>query len=100
MLVDPSSLSNANQSTDVDDKDGFGPIRTTPAHGSSRTVQITEDGQPVQQLLQISISFISCGPFLQSASGEPTRDKELTEIVLRCAEHQPARFGLVFPIFL
>ena len=59
-----------------------------------------EDSQPTQRLLQICISFLTCGPFLQSASGEPTRDKELTEIVLRCAENQPAIFGLVCPIFL
>jgi ataxia telangiectasia mutated family protein len=98
--VDQSSISSAHQTTDVDDKDGFGPIRTTPAHGSFRTIQTLEDGQPAQQLLQICISFITCGPFLQSASGEPTRDKELTEIVLRCAKNQPARFGLVCPIFL
>ena len=59
-----------------------------------------EDSQPTQHLLQTCISFLTCGPFLQSASGEPTRDKELTEIVLRCAENQPARFGLVCPILL
>ena len=100
MLVDPSGLSSTHRTTDADDRDGFGPIRTTPAHGSSRTIQAVEDGQPTQQLLQICISFLTCGPFLQSASGEPTRDKELTEIVLRCAENQPARFGLVCPIFL
>jgi len=100
MLVDPSGLSHAHQTTDVDDKDGFGPIRTTPAHGSSRTIQTAEDSQPAQQLFQTCVSFLTCGPFLQSASGEPTRDKELTEIVLRCAEDQPARFGLVCPIFL
>ena len=98
ILVDSSS--SAHQTTDVDDKDGFGPIRTTPAHGSFRTTQSVEDGQPARQLLQICISFITCGPFLQSGSGEPTRDKELTEIVLRCAENQPARFCLVCPIFL
>ena len=96
--MDSSSISNVHQT--VDDKDGFGPIRTIPAHSSSRTTQAAEDSQPAQQLLQICISFLTCGPFLQSASGEPTRDKELTEIVLRCAENQPARFGLVCPIFL
>ena len=99
MLVDPS-VSDAHQTTDADDKDGFGPIRTVSTHGSSRTIQTEEDGQPAQQLLQACISFLTCGPFLQSASGEPTRDKELAEIVLRCAENQPARFGLVCPIFL
>jgi serine-protein kinase ATM len=51
-----------------------------------------------RNVLEVCIAFLTVGPALQSASGEATRDKSLTELVLNCAESRPSAFLLVCPI--
>ena len=67
---------------DVDDKDDFAPVRTaaqvTQPEAQKQTGGLTHS----QYILSICVSFLALGPVLQSASGEATRDRELTEIIL------------------
>lgn len=86
------------RSSDRDDKDDFGPIRTAAAQ---QTSEMSEDDRHFRHyILEICVGFLTVGPNLQSASGEPTRDNELTETVLECAEDRHQDFFLILPIFL
>jgi serine-protein kinase ATM len=38
----------------------------------------------VESILDVCMSFLAMGPILQSSGEEPTRDRELTDIVLNC----------------
>ncbi|KAH7923978.1 hypothetical protein BV22DRAFT_1196306 [Leucogyrophana mollusca] len=82
----------------ADDKDGFGPIRTTRA-----TLQTPEENQDQEHnrasryLTELCMSFLAVAPILQSSSGEPTRDKQLNELVLECPDD---KFLLVGPAYL
>ncbi len=38
----------------------------------------------VESILDVCMSFLAIGPILQSSGEEPTRDRELTDIVLNC----------------
>lgn len=83
--------------TDVDDGDGFAPIRTTHAiTQSAEASQQSDSMQANQYIAHICMSFLVIVPILQSSSGEPTRDKDLTELVLNCSDD---KFLLVGPIF-
>jgi serine-protein kinase ATM len=86
-----------SRAMDVDDKDGFGPIRTTRMAGASAETQHADDTSANRCTAEICISFLTLVPILQSSSGEPTRDKELTDLVLDCAD---TTFFLLCPIFL
>ncbi|KAF8163206.1 hypothetical protein B0H34DRAFT_744937 [Crassisporium funariophilum] len=97
-ISQPSNASHVHQASDADDKDEFGPIRITTADNSPVLARRAEKDRSTLPLLGICVTFLTCGPYLQSASGEPTRDKELTELILGCAESQPAQFSLVCPI--
>lgn len=46
------------------------------------------------------MAFLTVIPILQSVSGEPTSDKELTELVLNCAENPTETSLLIYRIFL
>ncbi|KAI0063978.1 hypothetical protein BV25DRAFT_1837166 [Artomyces pyxidatus] len=72
------------QGVDVD-KDDFAPILTASQPESQGR---TNTSASVHTVLTIS---------LQSSSGEPTRDKELTELILNCEEDE---FLLACPIYL
>lgn len=64
---------------EVDEADGFGPIRT------SQTTQVEkklEVNTTLRHIARICIGFLSLIPILQSTTSETTRDKELLEIVL------------------
>jgi ataxia telangiectasia mutated family protein len=76
-----------------DDKDGFGPIRTTQQAPETR--QQAEDGTVHRCIVEVCMSFSAVVPILQASSGEPTRDKELTEFVL----HADNNFHLVASVF-
>lgn len=79
---------------DADEKDGFGPIRTTQQ--SPETHQQTENTKATQCIIEVCTTFLAVAPILQSSSGEPTRDRELTELVLECSVE---KFLIVGPIF-
>ena len=85
---------------DVDDKDGFGPIRTGAPPTSSNSPQQAENDRPFLGLLRICIEFLTRGPRLQSPSMDATRDKELTQLILDCANTDPEKFVLICPILL
>jgi ataxia telangiectasia mutated family protein len=94
----PNSLRSLHV-MDIDDKDGFGPIRTTAAQ-SPEVNQQNEGAASIRYITEVCMSFLAVVPILQSFSGEPTRDRDLTELVLGCAKLRPEKFLLVCPIFL
>ena len=78
---------------DLDDNESFGPIKTAQtAEGTHRV------GGAIASLcvVETCISFLAVVPILETSSGEPTRDKELTQLVLDCSYE---RLFLVGPIF-
>lgn len=96
MLSGQSPVSYTGHATS-DDNDGFEPIRTAansrPTDASNRHEIFSS-----RCAMETCIAFLTVGPTLQSASGEPTRDKILTDLILNCAESQPEVFLLVCPI--
>lgn len=83
---------------DADDKDGFGPIRTTTLQNAA-TIAGSDDRRSVAHMFHICLNFISYGSFLQSHSSEPTRDRDLTQLIVESAGSYPERFSILCPIF-
>lgn len=98
-IVTMSSNRSKTHAMDVDDKDGFGPIRTADVQALTPNTQKSDNDRPTRQTIEICISVLACGPFLQSPSSKPTRDKELVQIILTSAEEQPGIFCIACPIF-
>ncbi|THH15268.1 hypothetical protein EW146_g5182 [Bondarzewia mesenterica] len=74
---------HSSNAMDVDDKDDFGPIRTTPLAANTPEAQRQTKGtSSAQDVMAVCMAFLALGPILQSSSGEPTRDKELTRLIL------------------
>ena len=76
--------------------DGFGPIRTahtTASTGSARDVATTTHNRRILETCIIALAVV---PILQAPSGEPTRSKDLTELVLNS---NPDEFILLAPPF-
>lgn len=92
------STTTSENAMDVDEKDGFGPIRTTAPQVTSSDSANPELGQNFQQLLSVCIGFAACSPFLQSPSGKTAREPHLTESILK-ATVDPKRFCIACPIF-
>lgn len=99
MTGDKSDKLSGQQEMDVDDKDGFGPIRTSGTKDTPITQQ-DEDTYSPRLILDLCCRFLTVGPLLQSSSGEPTRDQDLTSLVLDCAAARPSKFFLIAPILL
>lgn len=88
------SVVGAYQAMDVD---GFAPIRTTQAVTPSPEASLPMGGaRASQRIADICMAFIAIVPILQSFSGESTRDKELVELVVNCADD---KFLLIGPIY-
>jgi ataxia telangiectasia mutated family protein len=83
-----------SQSLQADDTDGFGPIRTTQPLAETR--KQVKDSTLHNHIAEVCVSFLAVVPILQSFSGEPTRDKELTELVL----HSDHNFHLIATLLL
>jgi ataxia telangiectasia mutated family protein len=83
----------------MEDGDGFGPIRTANVQGSTTGTLKTEDDRPTRQIIEICVGVLACGPFLQSPSFKPTRDKELAQLISSSAESHPDKFCLVSPVY-
>lgn len=82
---------------DVDDRDGFAPIRTTQVIAAlADTSHQTSGMLGERRIASICVNFLAVVPVLQSSSGAPTRDKELTELVLNCPDD---KFLLLSPAF-
>jgi hypothetical protein len=72
-----------------------------PEHGSSNPVLFDEMNSAMRyRIADFCIHFIVTGPSLQSSSSVPTRDQELCEMFLRCAETKFDEFVLIFPALL
>lgn len=86
-----------HQTLDTDDRDGFAPIRTNHAIAqSAETGQQIDDTHSNRCIANICMAFLTVVPVLQSLSGEPTRDKGLTELTLNCSADN---FLLLGPIY-
>ncbi|KAG6909024.1 hypothetical protein DXG01_002297 [Tephrocybe rancida] len=83
-----------------DEHDGFGPIRMATDQHPVNKDEPTVDLLQSRYTIDVSISFLTVGPSLQSNSGEPTRDKQLVDDVSRCAKSRPEAFLSVLPIVL
>jgi len=80
-------------SIEVEDRDSFGPIRTIQPSPKAR--QQKSDSAAYHCIAEVSMAFLVVVPVLQSASGDPIRDKELTEFVLSSDDN----FRLVASLF-
>ena len=97
MLGAESSEFSTSQ-TSAMDNDGFGPIRTTAARQFSAVSEDIDASYFSRIVMKVCVAFLTVGPALQSASGEPTRDRSLTELVLNSAKLRPSVFFLVCSI--
>jgi ataxia telangiectasia mutated family protein len=76
------SLSSGGIEAEDQDDFGFtgGTITTAPVEAQRQT-----SGRIyIESILDVCMSFLAVGPILQSSGEEPTRDRELTDIVLNC----------------
>ncbi|KZP09916.1 hypothetical protein FIBSPDRAFT_922456 [Athelia psychrophila] len=95
------STSSTEPVGDTEDRDGFEPIRTNHVIAQSADVgQQSNDSQSNQSIAATCTSLLSVVPVLQSLSGEPTRDKAITDLVLQCSAEKflllgPAYFSKV-----
>ncbi|KAI9509667.1 hypothetical protein F5148DRAFT_1185674, partial [Russula earlei] len=69
---------------EAEDQDDFslesGTIAVVPVEAQRQPSGRT----PAEAILDVCMSFLAIGPILQSFGEEPTRDRELTDIVLNC----------------
>ncbi|KAJ6591557.1 hypothetical protein DFH09DRAFT_1137348 [Mycena vulgaris] len=54
----------------------------------------------VRCIAEVSVAFLTVIPILRSVSGEPTNDKELTELILSCIDTPNETSLLIYRIFL
>lgn len=67
----------------VDDSDGFGPVRDAHAVTSlSTTRNVQQDRVHNTRIIDSCTTVLAVIPILQSSSGEPTRDRALSDLVL------------------
>jgi len=96
MVVGQQST-GTHHAMDVDDGDGFAPIRTTHSITQAAETSLQADSvRAIQRIADTCMAFLAIVPILQSSSGEPTRDKDLTELVLNCSDD---KFLLLGPIY-
>ncbi|KAF5350235.1 hypothetical protein D9758_007817 [Tetrapyrgos nigripes] len=96
IITGQGPTAGAGDVMDVDDADGFAPIKTAAADKTNAL----DDQHSLCTIASVSIQFLTVSPILQSTSGEATRDKELTEFLLGCAQDEPDIFLLIAPIFV
>lgn len=66
------------------DQDDFGLTGGTITAAPVEAQRQTSGRIYVESILDVCMSFLAIGPILQSSGEEPTRDRELTDIVLNC----------------
>ncbi len=69
---------------EADDEDDFGPANTTSSAAPAEAQRHSSGRVPAEAILEVCMSFLAVGPILQSSGEEPTRDRELTDIILNC----------------
>ncbi|GAW01440.1 ataxia telangiectasia mutated [Lentinula edodes] len=79
--------------------DSFSTAGRSPSQSLGATLGTAAQISATRQVAGISILFLSVGPLLQQSAGEPTRDKELTELMLEGAELDLDRFLLACPVY-
>ncbi|KAG5647810.1 hypothetical protein DXG03_007732 [Asterophora parasitica] len=100
-LGERPSFTTGPDAMDVDEHDDFGAIRTATEQHATSSNELTGHESRIDRLIvDICISFLTVGPTLQSAAGEPTRDKDLMDVILNTAEHRPEAFMAAFPVIL
>jgi serine-protein kinase ATM len=67
-----------------EDQDDFASTGATLATVPVEAQRHTGGRIPAEAILEVCMSFLAVGPILQSSGEEPTRDRELTDIVLNC----------------
>jgi serine-protein kinase ATM len=67
-----------------EDQDDFASTGATLTTVPVEAQRHTNGRIPAEAILEVSMSFLAVGPILQSLGEEPTRDRELTDIVLNC----------------
>jgi ataxia telangiectasia mutated family protein len=69
---------------EADDEDDFGPPNATSTTAPVEAQRHSNGRVSADAILEVCVSFLAVGPILQSSGEEPTRDRELTDIVLNC----------------
>jgi serine-protein kinase ATM len=69
---------------EAEDQDDFGLTGGTITAAPVEAQRQTSGRICVELILDVCMSFLAIGPILQSSGEEPTRDRELTDIVLNC----------------
>ena len=69
---------------EAEDQDDFASTGVTLTIAPVEARRHTNDRIPAEAILEVCMSFLAVGPILQSSGEEPTRDRELTDIVLNC----------------
>ncbi|PIL25206.1 hypothetical protein GSI_13095 [Ganoderma sinense ZZ0214-1] len=89
------SLDTGSQAmASVDDSDGFGPVRNAHAVTSlSTTRNAQQDEVHNSRIVDSCMTVLAVVPILQSSSGEPTRDRVLTDLVMNSEPHQFLALG-------
>ncbi|KZT10138.1 uncharacterized protein LAESUDRAFT_748044 [Laetiporus sulphureus 93-53] len=89
----PVPISEDRSSHTIDIDDGFAPVRTsqTATPQGRRNLHLDQGG------IELCVTGLAVIPALQCASDEPTRDGDLTQLVLDLADEA---FFLVAPVFL
>ncbi|KAJ7247652.1 hypothetical protein B0H12DRAFT_1124902 [Mycena haematopus] len=75
-------------------------FETSPAKHAKDTRKQTAATAVVRCIAEVSVAFLTIIPILRSVSGELTNDKELTGLVIKCAETPTETSILIFRIFL
>ncbi|EJF64038.1 hypothetical protein DICSQDRAFT_178565 [Dichomitus squalens LYAD-421 SS1] len=80
---------NSQSMAIVDDSDGFGPVRDAHAVTSLSTTRYAQQDQVHNRhIVDACVTALAVVPILQSSSGEPTRDRALTDLVLQAPVDQ------------
>ncbi|KAJ2936959.1 hypothetical protein H1R20_g142, partial [Candolleomyces eurysporus] len=95
-----SAQDSTGEATEVDDHDGFGPIRTA-ASAATPNVLLADNGL-LHGLFEVYIPVLSRGPYLQSSpsSRQPTRDRHLIDRITEAADKNTKWFIMVAPLLL
>lgn len=84
VLARISSRSLTSGGIEAEDQDDFGLTGGTITAAPVEAQRQTSGRIYVESILDVCMSFLAIGPILQSSGEEPTRDRELTDIVLNC----------------
>ena len=82
VILARSSLTSDGMETE--DQDDFGLTGGTITAAPIEAHRQSSGRIYVESILDVCMSFLAMGPILQSSGEEPTRDRELTDIVLNC----------------